>query len=125
MTTDLCEAKGVWQEFPQPSGKPRRVLEDVNPAVRPNEVVALLGPSGCGKSTILRVIAGLIQPTKGEVFYHGEKLNGLNPGVAIVFQSFALYPWMTVQENIETVLEAEGVTGPAVRERAHRAIRMV
>src|SRR5437588_9780097 len=125
MTTDLCEAKGVWQEFPQPSGKPRRVLEDVNPAVRPNEVVALLGPSGCGKSTILRILAGLIRPTKGEVFYHGQPLHGLNPGVAIVFQSFALYPWMTVQENIRTVLLAEGLAGPVVRERAEKAIRMV
>ncbi len=125
MTTDLCEVKGVWQQFPQPSGTPLRVLEDVNLAVRPNEVVALLGPSGCGKSTILRILAGLIQPTRGEVFYHGEPLKGLNPGVAIVFQSFALYPWMTVQENIQTVLRAEGLGGTAVAERAEKAIRMV
>ncbi len=125
MATDLCEVKGVCHEFPQPSGTPLRVLEDVSLAVRPNEVIALLGPSGCGKSTILRIIAGLIRPTRGEVFYHGEPLKGLNPGVAIVFQSFALYPWMTVQENIETVLRAEGVTGPAVRERSGKAIRMV
>ncbi len=125
MTTDLCEVKGVWQQFPQPSGVPLRVLEDVNLAVRPNEVVALLGPSGCGKSTILRILAGLIQPTRGEVFYHGERLKGLNPGVAIVFQSFALYPWMTVQENIQTVLRAEGLGGTAVAERAEKAIRMV
>ena len=101
------------------------MLEDINLAVRPNEVIALLGPSGCGKSTILRILAGLIRPTRGEVYYHGDRLTGLNPGVAIVFQSFALYPWMTVQENIQTVLRAEGVAGPAVLERAERAIRMV
>ena len=125
MTTDLCEVKAVWHEFPQPSGTPLRVLEDVSLAVRPNEVIALLGPSGCGKSTILRILAGLIKPTRGQVFYHGEALHGLNPGVAIVFQSFALYPWMTVQENIQTVLRAEGLTGPAVGERAEKAIHMV
>ena len=79
-----------------PNGTPLRVLEDINLAIQPNEVVALLGPSGCGKSTILRILAGLIRPTAGEVLYHGEPLDGLNPGVAIVFQSFALYPWMTV-----------------------------
>ncbi len=124
-TTDLCEVRGVSHQFPQPNGTPLRVLEDVSLAVRPNEVIALLGPSGCGKSTILRIIAGLIKPTHGEVFYHGDPLPGLNPGVAIVFQSFALYPWMTVQENIRTVLRAEGVAGPAVGERAERAIRMV
>ena len=124
-TADLCEVRGVSHQFPQPNGTPLRVLEDISLAVRPNEVIALLGPSGCGKSTILRIIAGLIKPTRGEVFYHGDPLPGLNPGVAIVFQSFALYPWMTVQENIRTVLRAEGVAGPAVGERAERAIRMV
>ena len=71
--------------------------------IRPNEVVALLGPSGCGKSTILRILAGLIAPTAGEVLYHGAPLAGLNPGVAFVFQSFALFPWMTVAENVEAV----------------------
>src|SRR3974390_2703487 len=96
----LCAIRGVWHEFRLPNGKPLRVLEDINLAIRPNEVVALLGPSGCGKSTILRILAGLIRPTQGEVLYHGQLLAGLNLGVAIVFQSFALYPWMTVTQNI-------------------------
>ena len=87
--------------------------------------MALLGPSGCGKSTILRIIAGLIRPTHGDVFYHGQPLHGLNPGVAIVFQSFALYPWMTVQQNVETVLHAAGRPGSELRERAEGSIRMV
>src|SRR5437016_6034286 len=82
----LCEERGVWHDFKLPNGKPLRVLEDVNLAVRPDEVVALLGPSGCGKSTILRILAGLIQPTRGEVYRHGQPLVGLNPDVAIVFQ---------------------------------------
>src|SRR5438876_8404010 len=92
----LCEIRGVWQEFLLPSGKPLRVLEDINLVIRRDEIVALLGPSGCGKSTILRILAGLIRPTRGAVSYHGAPLVGLNPGVAIVFQIFALYPWMTV-----------------------------
>src|SRR6516162_2698857 len=122
---DLCATRGVWHEFPQPNGKPLRVLEDVTLCVRPGEVVALLGPSGCGKSTILRILAGLIKPTHGEVFYHGQPLTGLSPGVAIVFQSFALYPWMTVTENVRVVLEAAGRPLAEVEERAADSIRMV
>jgi len=124
-TSNLCEVKGVSHEFPQPNGQKLRVLDDVTLAVRPGEVVALLGPSGCGKSTILRIIAGLIKPTRGEVFYHGQPLPGLNPGVAIVFQSFALYPWMTVQQNVETVLRAAGRPGGELKGRAEGSIRMV
>ncbi len=124
-TDALCEVRGVWHEFPQPNGQPLRVLEDINLAVRPNEVVALLGESGCGKSTILRILAGLIRPTRGDVLYHGKSLDGLNPGVAIVFQSFALYPWMTVAENIRAVLRAAGITGPPAEDRAERAINLV
>ncbi len=119
----LCEARGVWHEFKLPHGKPLCVLEDVNVTVRADEVVALLGPSGCGKSTILRILAGLIRPTRGEVLYHGQPLTGLNPGTAVVFQSFALLPWMTVAENVEAVLRAAGVAPAA--EQAQRAINLV
>ena len=125
-TTDLlCELRHVHQEFPQGKGPPLHVLQDISLAIRPREVVALLGPSGCGKSTILRVLAGLTRPTHGEVLYHGRALEGLNPGVGFVFQSFALYPWMTVSQNVEAVLTAKGLTAGPVRERAARAIRMV
>src|SRR5262249_14710928 len=110
--TALCEVRGIDHEFPQPTGKPLRVLEDINLAVLPEEIVALLGPSGCGKSTILRILAGLIAPTRGEILYHQQHLRGLNPGVAIVFQSFALFPWMTVAENVRMALKA-----------AHRSLR--
>jgi NitT/TauT family transport system ATP-binding protein len=122
---DLCEVRHVSHEFPQPNGKPLHVLEDVTLGVRCNEIVALLGPSGCGKSTVLRILAGLLRPTAGEVLYHKEPLAGLNPGVAIVFQSFALYPWMTVTENIQTVLVAAGLSGAEVDERTGQAIRLV
>jgi NitT/TauT family transport system ATP-binding protein len=124
-TTALCEARAISHEFPQPNGTPLIVLDDINLAVRPNEIIALLGPSGCGKSTILRILAGLIRPTRGDVLYHGEPLIGLNPGVAIVFQSFALYPWMTVTENVRVVLEAAGRPPTEVEERAADSIAMV
>jgi NitT/TauT family transport system ATP-binding protein len=121
----LCEARGVSHEFPLPNGTPLRVLADISLAVRPNEIIALLGPSGCGKSTILRILAGLIKPTHGEVLYHGQPLAGLNPGVAIVFQSFALYPWMTVTENVQVVLQAAGRPAAEWAERCESSIRMV
>jgi NitT/TauT family transport system ATP-binding protein len=124
-TAALCEARGVSHDFPQPNGTPLRVLQDITLAVRPNEIIALLGPSGCGKSTILRILAGLIRPTRGEVLYHGQPLAGLNPGVAIVFQSFALYPWMTVTENVQVVLQAAGRPRAEVEERSESSIRMV
>jgi NitT/TauT family transport system ATP-binding protein len=124
-TEPLCEVKGVFQDFLQPNGQPQRVLEDVSLQILPKEVVALLGPSGCGKSTLLRILAGLIRPTRGEVLYHGQPLPGLNPGVGIVFQSFALFPWMTVTENVEAVLKAAKLPGADVKVRASNAIKVV
>jgi NitT/TauT family transport system ATP-binding protein len=121
----LCELREVSQEFSQPGGVPLRVLADVNLAIHPNEVVALLGPSGCGKSTLLRILAGLLTPTRGQALYHGAPLAGLNPGVGFVFQSFALFPWMTVAANVEEALKASRMDGSAARERAERAIRLV
>jgi NitT/TauT family transport system ATP-binding protein len=121
----LCELRGVRRDFVMPNGAPRCVLDAIDVAIRPNEVVALLGPSGCGKSTILRILAGLIAPTAGEVLYHGRPLQGLNPGVAMVFQSFALYPWMTVTGNVEIVLEAAGIPREEIAERVASAVRMV
>jgi NitT/TauT family transport system ATP-binding protein len=121
----LCELRRVRHDFALPNGTPRTVLDEVDVTIRPGEVVALLGPSGCGKSTILRILAGLIRPTAGEVLYHGQPLSGLNPGVAMVFQSFALYPWMTVTGNIEIVLKAVGLPGDQIEERVTSAIRLV
>jgi NitT/TauT family transport system ATP-binding protein len=123
--TTLCEVKGVSHEFLLPNNTRLKVLEDVSLAVGSNEVVALLGPSGCGKSTILRILAGLIQPTSGTVLYHGAPLVGLNPGAAIVFQSFALFPWMTVAENIAAVLRAAGKGADEIAERTASVIRTV
>jgi len=123
--TPLCEVRGVSHEFALPNHARLKVLEDVGLAVLPSEVVCLLGPSGCGKSTILRILAGLIRPTRGEVLYHGAPLVGLNPGAAIVFQSFALLPWMTVSQNIEIVLSAAGKGGAEIKERVASVLRTV
>jgi NitT/TauT family transport system ATP-binding protein len=97
----------------------------VDLSVREGEVVALLGPSGCGKSTLLRIMAGLVPPTQGEVRYRGAPLVGMNPGVAMVFQSFALLPWLTVIRNVEVVLEALQLPGDELRRRVDDVIRIV
>jgi NitT/TauT family transport system ATP-binding protein len=124
-TRTLCEARHVSHDFLLPNGQRLRVLENVSVTVSANEVVALLGPSGCGKSTILRMMAGLIKPSEGEILYHDQPLQLLNPGVAIVFQSFALYPWMTVTGNVNVALEAIGLGGREIAERAGHAITRV
>ena len=121
----LCEIREVSHDFILPNGQNIRVLENVSLAIKPNEVVALLGPSGCGKSTLLRILAGLIQPKKGDALYHGKALQGLNPGVAIVFQSFALYPWMTVKENIRIVLKVKGIPPGPIQKKTESVIRLV
>ncbi len=121
----VCEARNVSHDFSLPNGKKLRVLENITLAVQPGEVIALLGPSGCGKSTLLRILAGLIVPTQGQAISHGKPLVGLNPDVAIVFQSFALLPWLTVSENIMVVLEARGIASNEIPNRAHQAIKMV
>lgn len=121
----LCELRDVVHDFKLPNGHSLRVLENIHLSVKADEVVALLGPSGCGKSTILRILAGLIQPTHGEVLYHGQPMHGLNPGVALVFQSFALYPWMTVTQNLHAVLQAAGLPRTEQWARTERAIRLV
>jgi len=121
----ILELRGVQKSFDRGTGQPLRVLEDINLDIRPNEVLALIGPSGCGKSTIMRIFAGLIEPTDGQVRYRGKKQVGLNSSVAIVFQGFALYPWLTVESNVENVLIAKGLDKAEIRDRTNKAIRMV
>ncbi len=84
-------------------------IQHVNLTVQEGEFVALLGPSGCGKSTLLRIITGLRPPSEGEALYRGVPLQGVNPHATIVFQTFALFPWLTVQENVEVALKARGI----------------
>ncbi|WP_397449173.1 AAA-associated domain-containing protein [Pseudomonas sp. NA-150] len=102
-----------------------QVLSDVDLTLREGEVVGLLGRSGSGKSTLLRIIAGLIQPSSGEVRYNGSLLTGPAEGVAMVFQTFALFPWLTVLENVEAGLQALQVPAKESRKRALAAIDLI
>lgn len=101
------------------------VLDDVNVELRTGEFLALLGPSGSGKSTLLRILAGLMLPSAGEVVVAGVPLDGVNGRVAIVFQSFALFPWLTVLQNVELGLLALGVPEDQRRARAIKAIDLI
>ncbi|NML32840.1 ABC transporter ATP-binding protein [Paraburkholderia antibiotica] len=101
------------------------VLDDVNLTLHEGEIVGLLGRSGSGKSTLLRIIAGLIRPTSGHVTYRGKPLDGPAEGVAMVFQTFALFPWLTVLQNVEAGLEALGVDPDTRRKRALAAIDLI
>jgi NitT/TauT family transport system ATP-binding protein len=121
----IIEAKGVTKTFTTPDGRALPVLDGVSLTLREGEIVALLGKSGSGKSTLLRCIAGLISPSAGTVAYRGSPLNGANPGVAMVFQSFALLPWLTVQQNVELAMQARDVPAEARRAKALRAIDLI
>jgi NitT/TauT family transport system ATP-binding protein len=121
----IVQAESVTKTFTTPDGHALPVLEGVSFTLSEGEIVALLGKSGSGKSTLLRCVAGLISPSSGSVSYRGTPLTGANPGVAMVFQTFALLPWLTVRQNVELGLEARGVAGAERAERALRAIDLI
>jgi NitT/TauT family transport system ATP-binding protein len=120
----LLELSGVGKEY---GGRGRAcvAVRDVDMKIRPGEFVGLLGPSGCGKSTLLRIITGLSPATTGRVLYRGQPLVGINPHATIVFQTFALYPWLTVQENVAIALKARGLSRDDRRVVALRLIDLV
>src|SRR5450432_1823223 len=126
-TQPLVQLEHVTQAYGNPRHADKRfvAVHDVNLSVTEGEFVVLLGPSGCGKSTLLRIITGLQRPTEGQVIYRGEELKGVNPHAAIVFQTFALFPWLTVQENVEIALKARGVAPVERRERANALLDRV
>ena len=125
MKPPLLELTGIRKSFRSADGSMRPVLEGFDLALAEGEIVALLGPSGCGKSTLLRIAAGLIRPDAGEVRLRGQRLEGPALGVAMVFQSFALFPWLTVEQNVELGLEARGVKPEPRAQRASQAIEMI
>jgi NitT/TauT family transport system ATP-binding protein len=121
----LLEVRDCRQAYHKEASADLLVLSDVNLSLREGEIVALLGRSGSGKSTLLRIVAGLLRPSAGDVRWHGEPLEGPPEGVAMVFQSFALFPWLTVRENVELGLEARSVPRAEREQRAEAAIDLI
>jgi NitT/TauT family transport system ATP-binding protein len=121
----LLQIDHVRQAFSKAGGGELLVLDDVDLTLREGEIVGLLGRSGSGKSTLLRLIAGLARPIAGKVQYQGSLVEGCAPGIAMVFQSFALFPWLTVLENVQLGLEALGLPSEDVRSRALAAIDLI
>lgn len=121
----IIEARGIEKGFQRPGGGQIQVIASTNLSVEAGVVVALLGPSGSGKSTLLRMLSGLTAPSAGEVLWHGKPLGASSPNAAIVFQSFALFPWLTVLENVEVPLLARGVKHVERHRRALRTLHSV
>jgi NitT/TauT family transport system ATP-binding protein len=123
--TSLLYIRGVCLSFPKGSGEDLQVLEKVDLTIQSGEIVGLLGRSGSAKSTLLRIIAGLIASSPGDAKCHGEVINGPPNGVSMMFQSFALFPWLTVLQNVELGLEALGIDSAERRTRALAAIDLI
>ncbi|HET7492037.1 MAG TPA: nitrate/sulfonate/bicarbonate ABC transporter ATP-binding protein [Bradyrhizobium sp.] len=123
--TSLLDLRSVCRSFPKGSGEELVVLEKVDLTIHSGEIVGLLGRSGSGKSTLLRIIAGLIAPSSGDAKCRGETILGPPNGVSMVFQSFALFPWLTVLQNVELGLEALGIESSVRRKRALAAIDLI
>src|SRR6202161_3824211 len=121
----LLDIRSVCRSFPKGSGEELLVLEKVDLTINSGEIVGLLGRSGSGKSTLLRIIAGLVAPSTGEATCRGETIKGAPQCLAMVFQSFALFPWLTVLQNVELGLEALGVESAERRKRALAAIDLI
>src|SRR5271168_2331394 len=125
MSTALLDIHDLQQSFPRADGGEHLVLDGVELSLNQGQIVGLLGRTGSGKSTLLRLIAGLSQPTGGSVTYLGQPVNAPAPGIAMVFQSFALFPWLTVLENVQLGLEALGLPQVEIRKRALAAIDLI
>ena len=124
-STAIAEIRNVCKEFTLPNGADLKVLENISLQIHAGEIVALLGPSGSGKSTMMRILTGLITPTTGEVLAYDKPLVGFHPRASIVFQNFALYPWLTVHENIAMGLEWLQLPEEEVRSRVRQAVDKV
>ncbi len=124
-TTPLLQCMEVRKSFPKSDGGELLVLDGMNLELNPGQIVGLLGRSGSGKSTLLRLIAGLAEPSAGKISYLGEPVAGPAAGIAMVFQSFALFPWLTVYENVALGLEAQHMAKPEIRKRSLAAIDLI
>ena len=122
---EIIRINGVSRSFPKGSGQDILVLDKVDLTIRSGEIIGLLGRSGSGKSTLLRIIAGLIKPSTGKAQYQGDIIDGPPKGISMVFQSFALFPWLTVLENVEFGLASQGVDKTERRRRSLAAIDLI
>jgi NitT/TauT family transport system ATP-binding protein len=122
---NIIEARQIEKSYQQPDGRQIQVIAPVDLSIEADTILALLGPSGSGKSTMLRMLSGLVMPSSGEVFWHETPMARCRPNVAIVFQSFALFPWLTVLENVEAPLLARGMTRDERRRRSLQALDSV
>src|SRR6202162_2569361 len=125
VTQKLLSVEGVCKSFPKQDGGELVVLDGVNLTLVAGQIVGLLGRSGSGKSTLLRLIAGLSEPSAGTLAFRGEPIAGCASGIAMVFQSFALFPWLTVFENVALGLEAQHMEKAAIRKRSLAAIDLI
>ena len=121
----IIRAEGVEKYYAQPSQNRIQVISATNLSIVPGDILALLGPSGSGKSTMLRMLTGLSTPSAGKVYWHEKPIADAEINVSIVFQSFALFPWLTVLENVEAPLQARGVSPDLRRERSMKMIDTV
>ena len=121
----VLQIEGVRKAFPRPSGGELTVLDNVDLTLREGEIVGLLGRSGSGKSTLLRIMAGLIEPTGGKAQFLGKPIDGPAEGIAMVFQTFALFPWLTVLQNVQLGLDALQIAADEAHKRALEAIDLV
>ena len=125
MRETIIEARALEKFYGEPDSNPIQVIAPTDISVYAGEILAILGPSGSGKSTLLRMLTGLSKPSAGQVLLHGQPVTGQSPNVSIVFQSFALFPWLTVLENVEAPLKARGVEEIPRRKRSLRILETV
>ena len=125
MSTPLLQLRNASLNLAHADGSSSEILRDIHVEIRDREVLAILGPSGCGKSTLLRILIGLQAPSSGELRYKGTAQTGLNSSAALVFQNFALFPWLSVQQNIALGLSALNLSPEETARRVSRVIDAV
>jgi NitT/TauT family transport system ATP-binding protein len=116
---------GVSRKFVTPDGANVIALEHISLEVRPGEFLCIVGPTGCGKSTLLGLMAGLDKPTSGEIFLDGQRVDGPGTGLSVIFQELGLFPWLTVQQNVEFGMKMKGIERAERRKRALEYLRLV